>query len=344
MSRSITAASHWNDRRRLYWDLVGCDEGCTTPRERHSASVPTRYDMWLGPEDIAQPERHNEGHCRICLRGDGQHVMGPGRARPTPGAIAVTTSDGRRQMLPTDEPIIVSKGMIVEVGMDETRVWSALGRLLIDPTGGPEDPLDWSDAPSHWQTTDADLRSRCKGSHFAQRWVAIGPLRVTGVRADQRVLPLVFDLRRPGSGLLLQRTWVRAGAYRIGEVGTWRLSAYDGQESRIKVLDDRQCVLDTTVDWVMSEGLEALMALALEPYDPTGCEVLFDRRRHLALRDAVITDAVFNVETDDLRCRLDASSDYRRVRAALQHPSSDPDFFEQLQACVKEPDKSFRPL
>ncbi len=341
VSMSITAAGHWNSRRWLYWNLVGCDQACPPPRSRNRVDVPTRYQTWFSDIDLAQPERHDDGHCRVCKRNDGRHRFGPGRARPAPGVITVTTPEGGRTF-PLDEPVLATKGAIVEVGVDEDGIWEALGRLLLDPTGGPEDPLDWSDAPLHWQATDADVRRRCGGMPVLARWVAVGALRVIGVPTRNGAIPVAFDLRVPGTGLLLERTLIALPAVRIGEVGPLRL-AISEDEPEIEVLAGSGPASDVAAAWIEREGLEALMALALEPYDPRGDEVLFDRRRHLALLAAVVGRPEFGPDAEELRRRLRDRNGYESARRALESPSSHPWLYEQLAVHVARGGGPFRP-
>ncbi|MEZ5185451.1 MAG: hypothetical protein R2720_06875 [Candidatus Nanopelagicales bacterium] len=338
VSRSRIAASRWNDRRRLYWDLVGCDQGCPTPRQRECVSVPTRYDLWLHPEGLAQRDLADRSDRST---GDGRQRMGPGPAHPAAGVVSVTTPDGDTRTLPVAEPVVLSKGMIVEVGVDDTEVWQALGRILVDPAGGGEDPLDWSDSPLHWQTTDADLGSRAQGLPLLPRWAAIGSLRVTGLCVGSGAVPLAFDLRQAGAGLLLERTWLRVGPYRIGDVGMRPLCIIDGAQPDAQCLDSRCSAVDLTFQWVLREGLEALVALSLEPYDPDARPSPAGRR-HLALRDAAIGRVEIGLDPNVLRRRLQASAQYRRVRAALRKPDSDPGFFRLLQVFVDQPDQPFR--
>jgi hypothetical protein len=335
VAMAALAPGHCTSQRRMFRDLRECDQDCPPPRS--SIQVPTRYDTWVDEADLAQRESHHDGHCRIYPH-DGQNWSGC--AEPQPGVITVRTPSETRT-LAGDDLIVVSKSTMLEMG--ESDVWEALSRLLIDPAGGPADPLDWSDAPLRWQTTDAELQRRCGGLRLLSRWVAIGPLRVTGVHTSGTVISVAFDPRLPGSGLLLRRTWLKISSLRVGEVGAVRFAISD-DVPRIDVLTSSHSPCDVSAQWIIRAGMEALVAMVLEPYDPHHREASDDRRRHLALRAAAVRDAEFGLDRDRLRHRLREESGYESTREALQSPSSHPWFFEQLKTHLDGGGGPFRPV
>ena len=329
VSMSILAAANWNDRRALFLDLVGCDEPCGNRRPRRGDRVPTRYTTWLSEAEFSQPEMHNDGHCRICMRVDCGHVGSVAVVDPPLGATVVRDAGGGQWLQEIAEPLVLSRGRIVEVGCAPRGVRFVLNRMILDDAGGSEDLLDWAHTSPAWPAMDADLGHRFRGLEFVHRWVCIGRFRVTGVRLGSTTVPIAFDLRRPQ--VLTSRVIARLGAFTLGEVHGWRLGHVQmvhGGRARA----DRAWGSDAhaLAAWLREQRLAHLAAMFMEPLDPDGTLTLLDRQRYYDDLLAVLGSARLDVATEDLRRLLAGSGDYLRAQAALSDPRSDEQFWQAV--------------
>jgi hypothetical protein len=291
--------------------------------------VPTRYDTWLPEATFTQPEMHTDGHCGICLRSGGPHERSAAVVEPLRGAIVVRTARGERRLHGLDEHLTLSRGVIIEVGSDD--VEGAVSRMVIDATGGSEDVLDWADAPPAWVAMDADLEHRLEGLDFVHRWVAVGRVRVTGVRLGDLVRPIAVDLRGPG--LLMPTVLARFGGAQMGLAHGWRLSQVQmvhGGSARA----DARVGSDTgaVAMWLHASGLGHLAAMFIEPLDPDGHLTMLERQRCYDRLIGVLGDARLGVPADELRSRLIDSAGYQRGCAAMADPRSDEAFWESMES------------
>ncbi len=328
VSMSILAAANWHDRRALFLDMVGCDEPCGN-RRPHGDRVPTRYTTWLSEAEFSQPEMHNDGHCRICMRVDCGHVGSVAVVDPPLGATVVRQAEGGQWLQWIAEPLVLSRGRIVEVGCAPRGVRFVLNRMILDDAGGSEQLLDWAHASPAWPAMDADLAHRFRGLDFVHRWVCIGRFRVTGVRLGDATVPVAFDLRQPR--VLTSRVIARLGALMLGEVRGWRLGHVQmlhGGNARV----DRATGSDVgaLAEWLLEERLAHLAAMFMEPLDPEGGLTLLERQRYYDALIAVLGSASLGVDADELRRLLAGSQNYLRAQAAMADPRSDQDFWQAV--------------
>ncbi len=327
VSMARVAARQWFDRRDLYLAELGCDESCERGSARSHRRIPTRYDTWLGQQDFAQPEFHQEGRCDICQQASG-HSASVAVVDPGPGGATVRCADGRTWQQGLDEPIVLSRGRIFEVG--DTTVAEALSRMVVDPAGGSEQVLDWQDGPTPWRAMDADLNARFRGLDFVHRWAAIGRMRVTGVRLGHEVWPLAIDLRGPG--LVLPSVLVRFGACQMGVANGWLLSQVRMLHGGSAAVVSRDTGDVTAVaGWLQREGFAHLAAMFIEPLDPAGDLTLLERQRYYDAVIGVLGDARLGVAADDLRAGLHDAPGYLRARDAMADPRSDEEFWTNVQ-------------
>ena len=327
VSLSIVAAMHWNNRRRLYLSELGCDEACEHRPRGRAGSVPTRYDTWLSEDEFSQPEMHNDGHCLLCLRVGGEHERSVAFHEPVRGATVVRDRHGFRRLQRLEDHLVLTRGEIVEVGGED--VAAALSRMIVDPTGGSEQVLDWEQVPAAWPAMDCDLDHRFRGLEFIHRWAAVGRVRVTGVRLGDSVRPVAFDLRGPG--MLMPRVLARFGACQIGLVDGWLMwqvqmlhggSAHAGPREGSDV--------EAVAAWLQKERLAHLAAMFVEPLDPEGALTMLERQRYYDRLIGVLGDARLGVEADGLHRELRGSDEYRRAQAALADPRSDEAFWKDM--------------
>lgn len=327
VSSSMVASMHWNDRRARFLSEVGCDEACEHRPRRQPGAVPTRYDTWLSEDEFSQPEMHNDGHCLLCRRADGCHVRSVAVQEPLRGAVVIRHVAGALRLARLGDQLMLRRGDIVEVGGDD--VLSTVSRMIVDPTGGSEQVLDWEDVTAAWPAMDSDLDHRFRGLDFVHRWVAVGRVRVTGVRVGDVVRPLAFDLRGPG--ILMPRVLARFGACQIGLAHDWLL--WQAQElhggsarAQLHVGSDVEAV----AEWLRQECLAHLAAMFIEPLDPEGVFTMLERQRYYDHLIGVLGDARIGVCADALRSALLGSDDYLRAQAAMADPRSDEDFWNAM--------------
>ncbi len=314
VSASMIAAVNWTSRRSLFLQYLGCDV-CGAQSTVSDGVVPTRYDDW-----VAQ------------AMGCDTEAKAP---NPAEGLTAISTPTGL-VIADAQSPVVLAKGRIVEVGLPEASVWQELDRIVIDPAGGSEDPLDWPEPAPYWMASQADLERRVRGLEFVHRWAVVGPLRVTGVRLGDDVRPLAFDLRVPRP--VVQSELMHLSRWEFSTAGAWRLGLTHGlHECEAFAVRANEDLLDVG-QWLAERHLLTLAALALEPFDVDDELEGFTRSRMLSDRRAILgPDHTVGVDPVMLRESLLDTAEYRRARRAMRWPSADRAFWDRLREAAKTP-------